>query len=142
MSREINRMAKRLQDLPDHAVAAVETVIQGFSNLRYLDKEDGVEIERPPELVESLKYYCDRLEQLLIDQRMSAAWDTMDQIAEGKYEYQSSTQSSYCLVNFVIELSKMSKWRLSWDPESEDELIPKQPMHRGPNPYTQKMRVI
>lgn len=45
MSREINRMAKRLQGLPDHAVAAVETVIQLFSNLRYLDKEDGVEIE-------------------------------------------------------------------------------------------------
>jgi hypothetical protein len=98
-------MAKRLQGLPDHVVAAVETVIQLFSNTRYLDKEDGVEIERPPELVESLKYYCDRLEQLLIDQRMSAAWDTMHLIAEGKYEHQSSTQSSYCLVKFVIELS-------------------------------------
>lgn len=98
-------MAKRLQGLPEHAVAAVETVIQGYSNIRYLDKEDGVEIERPPELVESLKYYCDRLEQLLIDQRMSAAWDTMHLIAEGKYEHQSSTQSSYCLVKFVIELS-------------------------------------
>jgi hypothetical protein len=36
-------MAKRLQGLLDHAVAAVETVIQGFSNIRYLDKEDGVE---------------------------------------------------------------------------------------------------
>jgi len=98
-------MAKRLQGLPEHAVAAVETVIQGYSNIRYLDKEDGVEIERPPELVESLKYYCDRLEQILIDQRMSAAWDTMHLIAEGKYEHQSSTQSSYCLVKFVIELS-------------------------------------
>ena len=98
-------MAKRLQGLPDHAVAAVETVIQGFSNMRYLDKEDGVEIEPPPELIESLRYYCDRLELLLIDQRMSAAWDTMDLISEGKYEYQSTTQSSYCLVNFVMELS-------------------------------------
>ena len=98
-------MARRLQGLPDHAVAAVETVIQGFSNIRYLDAEDGVEIERPTELVESFKYYCDRLEQLLIDQRMSAAWDTMHLIAEGKYEYQSSTQSSHCLLNFVIELS-------------------------------------
>jgi hypothetical protein len=29
----------------------------------------------------------------------------MDLIAEGKYEYQSTTQSSYCLVNFVMELS-------------------------------------
>ena len=58
-------MAKRLQGLPDHAVAAVETVIQLFSNLRYLDKEDGVEIEPPPELVESLKYYCDRLELVI-----------------------------------------------------------------------------
>jgi hypothetical protein len=98
-------MAKRLQGLPDHAVAAVETVIQGFSSMRYLDKEDGVEIETPPELVESLKYYCDRLELLLIDQSMSAALDIMDLIAEGKYEYQSTTQSSYCLVKFVIELS-------------------------------------
>ena len=55
-------MAKRLQGLPDHAVAAVETVVQLFSNIRYLDKEDGVELEPPPELVESIKYYCDRLE--------------------------------------------------------------------------------
>ena len=37
-------MAKRLQGLPDHAVAAVETVIQIFSNVKYLDKEDGIEI--------------------------------------------------------------------------------------------------
>ena len=69
-------MAKRLQDLPNHIVEAVEVVIQGFSNIRYLDKEDGVEIEPPPELVESIKYYCDRLERLLIDQRISAAWKT------------------------------------------------------------------
>lgn len=65
-------MARRLQDLPDHAVAAVESAIQAFSNLRFLDKEDGVEIEPPPELVESKKYYCEKLEQLLVDQRMSA----------------------------------------------------------------------
>ena len=98
-------MARRLQDLPDHAVAAVETVIQGFSNLRFLDKEDGVEIEPPPELVESKKYYCEKLEQLLVDQRMSADWNTMELIAEGNYQYQNPTQSPYCLVHFVIELS-------------------------------------
>jgi hypothetical protein len=103
--QERNLMAKRLQKLPDRAVAAVQATIQALSNLRYLDKEDGVEIEPPPELVESRKYYCEKLEQLLVDQRMSAAWDTMELIAAGKYEYQRPTQSSYCLVNFVIELT-------------------------------------
>ena len=87
-------MAKRLQGLPDHTV---ETVINALSNMRLLDKEGGIEIELP-EFAESMKYYCDRLEQLLADQRIIAAWDTIDLIMEGKYEYQSSTQLSYSLV--------------------------------------------
>ena len=45
MSQEINRMAKRLQDLPNHIVEAVEVVINALSNVRLLDKEGGIEIE-------------------------------------------------------------------------------------------------
>ena len=47
MSQEINRMAKRLQDLPNHIVEAVEVVINALSNVRLLDKEGGIEIELP-----------------------------------------------------------------------------------------------
>ena len=54
----------------------------------------------------------------------------------------SDLSKSFLLPSEVNVRPIMSKWRLSWDPESEDELIPKQPMYRGPNPYTQKMRVI
>ena len=38
-------MAKRLQDLPNHIVEAVEVVINALSNVRLLDKEGGIEIE-------------------------------------------------------------------------------------------------
>jgi len=39
----------------------------------------------------------------------------------------SDLSKSFLLPSEVNALPIMSKWRLSWDPESEDELIPNQP---------------
>ena len=46
----------------------------------------------------------------------------------------SDLSKSFLLPSEVNALPIMSKWRLSWDPESEDELIPNQPTHRGLTP--------
>jgi hypothetical protein len=46
----------------------------------------------------------------------------------------SDLSKSFLLPSEVNALPIMSKWRLSWGPESEDELIPNQPTHRGLTP--------
>jgi len=46
----------------------------------------------------------------------------------------SDLSKSFLLPSEVNVRPIMSTWRLSWDPESEDELIPNQPMHGGYTP--------
>ena len=50
------------------------------------------------------------------------------------WQLPSDLAKSFLLPSEVNVRPIMSKWLLVWNPESEEELIPKQPMHRGLTP--------
>ena len=50
------------------------------------------------------------------------------------WQLPSDLAKSFLLPSEVNARPIMGKWLLVWNPESEEELIPKQPMHKGRTP--------
>lgn len=107
-------MARRQTDIPETAVAAVDEFVDFIWKFKFLDEESGSEIEPPEGWAETKDFFTKRLNSLLEDPRMPAAWKTMDEIARGVYRNQGPANKHQSLIPLVVALSNTTSSTYSY----------------------------